>query len=74
MEMVITKDDPEKHIPVIVTKNDFELKKEEGTKMFFRLKATPSEAGNQQMGFRIYPKNPDLPHRMDFAFIRWIQL
>ena len=74
VEMVITKDDPEKHIPVIVTKNDFELKKEEGTKMFFRLKATPSEAGNQQMGFRIYPKNPDLPHRMDFAFIRWIQL
>ena len=74
VEMVITKDDPEKHIPVIVTKNDFELKKEEGTKMFFRLKATPSEAGNQQMGFRIYPKNPDLPHRMDFVFIRWIQL
>ena len=74
VEMVITKDDPEKHIPVIVTKNDFELKKEEGSKMFFRLKATPSEAGNQQMGFRIYPKNPDLPHRMDFAFIRWIQL
>ena len=74
VEMIVTKDDPEKHIPVIVTKNDFELKKEEGTKMFFRLKATPSEAGNQQMGFRIYPKNPDLPHRMDFAFIRWIQL
>ena len=74
VEMVITKDDPEKHVPMIVTKEDFELKKEEGTKMFFRLKATPAEAGTQQMGFRIYPKNPDLPHRMDFAFIRWIQL
>ncbi len=74
VEMIVTKDDPDKHIPVIITKNDFELKKEEGTKMFFELKTTPSEAGNQQMGFRIYPKNPDLPHRMDFAFVRWIQL
>ncbi len=73
-EIVITKDDPEKHQPVIIAKQEFELKKQEGSKMFFELKITPTEAGNHNMGFRIFPKNPCLPHRMDFAFIRWIQL
>ena len=42
--------------------------------MYFELKITPTEAGNHKLGFRIFPKNPNLPHRMDFAFVRWIQL
>ena len=74
VEAIITKEDPEKHEPKIVDKFEFKLVKEEGTKMFFELKATPVEAGSQKIGFRMFPKNPNLPHRMDFAFVRWIQL
>ena len=74
VEAIITKEDPEKHEPKIVDKYEFKLVKEEGTKMFFELKATPVEAGSQKIGFRMFPKNPNLPHRMDFAFVRWIQL
>ena len=74
VEAIITKEDPEKHEPKIVDKYEFKLVKEEGTKMFFELKATPVEAGSQKIGFRMYPKNSDLPHRMDFAFVRWLQL
>ena len=74
IEAIITKEDPEKHEPKIIGKYDFKLVKEEGTKMFFELKATPVEAGSQKIGFRMYPKNSDLPHRMDFAFVRWLQL
>ena len=55
-------------------KKEFELKKEEGSKLFYELKVTPTEAGSQKVGFRVFPKNADLPHRMDFAYIRWIQL
>lgn len=73
-EAIITKEDPEKHQAVIIKKKEFELKKEEGTNMYFELKITPTEAGNHKLGFRIFPKNPNLPHRMDFAFVRWIQL
>ena len=47
--------------------------KEEGSKLFFELKTTPSEAGNHKIGFRVYPINKELPHRMDFAYVRWIQ-
>ena len=74
VEAIITKEDPEKHEPKIVDKYEFKLVKEEGTKMFFELKATPVDAGSQKIGFRMFPKNPNLPHRMDFAFVRWIQL
>lgn len=73
-EAIITKEDPEKHQTVIIEKKEFELKKEEGSNMYFELKITPTEAGNHKLGFRIFPKNPNLPHRMDFAFVRWIQL
>ena len=44
------------------------------THLFFELKTTPSEAGVHKMGFRVYPVNKELPHRMDFAYVRWIQL
>ncbi len=74
VEMVVTKEDMEKHIPVIIFKEEFKLMKEEGSKLFFELKVTPTEAGTQRVGFRVFPKNAELPHRMDFAYIRWIQL
>ena len=28
-------------------------------------------AGAYKYSFRMYPKNPDLPHRQDFAYVRW---
>lgn len=73
-EMVVTKENPETHQLVLVSTEQFTLVKEEGSKLFFELKTTPSEAGLQKMGFRVYPANKELPHRMDFAFVRWIQL
>jgi starch phosphorylase len=48
------------------------LEKAEDSKLFFSLQLKASEAGTFKYGFRIYPLNKDLPHRMDFAFVRWI--
>ena len=73
-EMVLTKEDPEKHQMVVCMTQEFELKKEEGSKLFLELKQAPTETGNYKVGFRVFPKNEDLPHRMDFAYVRWIQL
>ena len=74
VEMVITKENPENHQLEYLTSEQFKLMKEEGSKLFFELKTTPSEAGLHKMGFRVYPVNKELPHRMDFAFVRWIQM
>ena len=73
-EMVIVKEDPEKHDLRFVKSYQFELKKTEGSKLFFELKLTPSEAGNHKVSFRVFPQHKELPHRMDFAYVRWIQL
>ena len=73
-EMVLTKEDPEKHQMVVCMTQEFELKKEEGSKLFLELKQAPTETGNYKVGFRVFPKNEDLLHRMDFAYVRWIQL
>lgn len=74
VDMVVTKEDPEKHTLDIVSVHQFELLKEEGSKLYFKLQTTPTEAGNHRMGFRVFPLNKELPHRMDFAYVRWIQL
>ena len=73
-ELVVTKENSENHQLELLYTKQFELKKEEGSKLFFELKTTPSEAGIHKLGFRVYPVNKELPHRMDFAYIRWIQL
>ena len=74
VEMVVTKENLDNHQLELLATEQFKLIKEEGSKLFFELKTTPSEAGLHKMGFRVYPVNKELPHRMDFAFVRWIQL
>jgi starch phosphorylase len=46
--------------------------KTEGTKIYYSLDLKVSEAGAFKFGLRIYPDNKDLPHRMDFAYVRWL--
>jgi starch phosphorylase len=74
IDMVVTKENPETHTLHLVAVHPFELKKEEGSKLYFEIHATSAEAGVHKLGFRVYPVNPELPHRMDFAYVRWIML
>ena len=37
----------------------------------YALDYTPNEAGTFDVALRIYPSNPHLPHRMDFALVKW---
>jgi len=55
------------------TTHPFQLVKEEGTLLHFELKKRAVEFGHIKVGFRVYPLNEKLPHRMDFAYVRWIQ-
>ena len=50
----------------------FDVIKEEGNVLTYQLHSKLKDAGVFRYGFRLYPKNADLPHRMDFAFTRWI--
>ncbi|MDR1343962.1 MAG: alpha-glucan family phosphorylase [Tannerellaceae bacterium] len=71
-DMVVCWDNPETNNMELKAVHSFELKKEEGSRLFFELKVASAESGIHKVGFRVYPLNPELPHRMDFAYVRWI--
>ncbi|GHT84720.1 alpha-glucan phosphorylase [Bacteroidia bacterium] len=48
------------------------LDKTEGSKVYYSIEIKASAAGPFKFGTRIYPDNKDLPHRMDFAYVKWI--
>jgi len=73
IDLVYARENSDNHRIELVSTEAFELKKEEGAKLYFELKRTNAEFGHLKMGCRIYPYNPALPHRMDFAYIRWVQ-
>jgi starch phosphorylase len=49
-----------------------QLDKTEGSKLYFSIALKSSETGNFKFGLRVYPDNKDIPHRMDFAYVKWI--
>ncbi len=48
-----------------------EQTKIDGSLVTYALDYTPDEAGTFDVALRIYPSNPNLPHRMDFALVKW---
>ena len=48
------------------------LVKAEGSRLYFELPYQLNYAGGMKFALRMYPQNELLPHRMDFAYVRWI--
>ena len=55
-----------------VAAEPFKIVAEEGNIVTYELKTTLREAGVFRYSYRIYPVNKNLPHRQDFAYVRWI--
>ena len=45
---------------------------ESGDIVTYEIKNEMKDAGAYRYSFRIYPNNKDLPHRQDFAYVKWI--
>ncbi len=43
----------------------------EGNIFTFGAEIAPTNAGTFKIAFRMYPKHEELPHRMDFAYVKW---
>ncbi len=50
---------------------EFKVTKKEGTKVTYSLTSTPMSSGSFKCALRLFPKNAELPHRMDFCYVRW---
>ena len=49
----------------------FDVIKKEGDLYTFQVKHSLSNAGSFKVAYRMFPKNPELPHRQDFCYVRW---
>ena len=52
-------------------REDLALVRQEGDICTYELKNQMREAGVYRFALRMYPKNANLPHRQDFAYVRW---
>jgi glucan phosphorylase len=71
LELVITENELNKE-PEIIDTIEFEVNNCEGTICTYVLQLHPNHPGSFNYGFRLFPKNENLPHRQDFGYIRWI--
>jgi starch phosphorylase len=72
VELVVTFHDDQKNEDHILDVAEFDLIKTENTRLTFQLDYRLTKAGVFKYGFRMFPKNEDLPHRQDFNFVRWL--
>ena len=60
------------NVDTLYNVEELKLVKTEGTKLFYSIDYQLNMAGSFKYGFRMFPKNEDLPHRQDFCYVRWI--
>ena len=70
LELVITYTtaDGKQHVYSV---EPFSVVKKEGDLYTFQVKHSLSNAGSFKVSYRMFPKNPELPHRQDFCYVRW---
>ena len=71
LELVTIKNEPVDEITIHAVR-PFKMVKQEGNLYTFELKFNPVQAGAYKTCVRMYPKNDKLPHRQDFAYVKWL--
>ena len=56
----------------VYSTHEFKIVKREGNLFTFEAEIEPSNAGTYRSCVRMYPKNDLLPHRQDFAYVKWL--
>ncbi|MDL2330400.1 alpha-glucan family phosphorylase [Odoribacter sp. OttesenSCG-928-A06] len=57
---------------IVCEKCDFEPIYQEGSRVTYSISVSPSFQGILNLAIRIYPKSDLLPHRQDFALVKWL--
>ena len=50
----------------------YKLAKSKDGNARYTVSVEPDKTGMYQVGIRMYAKNPALPHRQDFALVKWL--
>ena len=71
VELVVAKQMVGQQAPDVLLKEQLELVNVEGTQATYALDTVPTRTGAFDIALRVYPKNENLPYRMDFALVKW---
>lgn len=71
VEIVFTSSDRKGRLHIQEVK-ELELVKQENNVATFQAEIVPDTTGMYQVGLRMFPKNPRLPHRQDFPLVKWL--
>ncbi|PIF05838.1 MAG: hypothetical protein CSA36_04710 [Draconibacterium sp.] len=71
VELVIT-ENGNQQTRKIVDRVELNVESTDGTVCCYTHQLDSNHPGSFNYGFRIYPKNENLPHRQDFDYVRWI--
>ena len=55
----------------IAGKVELEVVRVEGSRVVYAVDALMEHTGSYDAALRVFPKNSKLPHRMDFALVKW---
>ena len=72
LEFIVVEFGEKNNSPSIVERLECEAEKCEGSVCCFKLNYNPEHPGSYNYGIRLYPKHPDLPHRQDFKYVKWL--
>jgi alpha-glucan phosphorylase-like protein len=72
VEMVVTENGEDNTPVTLVECLQFEVEKTEGTILTYQLNLQLMNSGAFGYAIRVYPKNPELPHRQDFHYLKWL--
>jgi len=72
VEMVMTKIGDDLDAPTFRGTEQFQCTRVDGSLAEYTFVQSVDETGVFNVGFRIFPKHENIPHRMDFPLVRWI--
>ena len=72
LELVSLKSEHSDSDREVYSTHQFKMVKREGNLFTFEAEIEPSNAGTYRACVRMYPKNDLLPHRQDFAYVKWL--
>jgi alpha-glucan phosphorylase-like protein len=72
VEMVVTENGEDNNPVTLVDCLQFDVEKTEGTILTYKLNLQLMNSGAYGYAIRVYPKHPELPHRQDFQYLKWL--
>ncbi|MCK9562731.1 MAG: alpha-glucan family phosphorylase [Bacteroidales bacterium] len=71
VELVLTEQDSSGEF-IVIEKTPFKFLENDEHISIFSISITPKKSGVFNYGIRMYPKHHAIPHRQDFAYVRWL--